>query len=152
VTARFSSAEHKLIRTFVPWTRVVSQRKTQYKGGEIDLPEFILRSQEHLVLLPNEDETGRHSFIGAEVSTAAWERALRVAMQAPYVVQERSRNTGELFPVLTYGELKMKEANVFVHPHVFNGQVQGASATLEAAAPGAQSPFAIAPVFLIEEK
>lgn len=152
VTSRLSSAEHKLIRTFVPWTRVVSQRKTQYKGEEIDLPEFILRSQEHLVLLPNEDESGRHSFVGAEITATAWERALRLALQAPYVVQERSHAAREMFPVFAYGELKMKEADVCVHPHVFNGQVQGASASLEAAAPAMQSPFAIAPVFLLEEK
>ena len=151
VTFRLSSADHKLIRTFVPWTRVVSQRKTKYRGETIDLPEFILRSQGDLMLLPNEEGNDRRSFIGSEMNAPAWERALQLALRASYVVQERPRAAPESFPVLAYGELKMREANVFVHPQVFNGQVQGASATLESTAPGAPAAFALAPVFLLEE-
>ncbi len=151
VTSAFSAADHKLIRAFVPWTRVVSQRKTKYRDTTVDLPEFVLRSREQLILLPSEDGNGKHSFIGSEMNAPDWERALRQALRSPYVVQERSQPAPERFPVFAYGELKMKDAKVSVHPQVFDGQVQGASATLESVASGAPTPFALAPVFLLEE-
>ena len=139
------------IRTFVPWTRVVAHKKTKYKDRDVDLPEFILRSREQLMLRPNED-TGEHRvFVGAEMKQSAWESALRAAFRTPYVVQERLCSGRQLFPVFQYGELQMKEAEVSVHPYVFNGRMQGASAALETSSAGCTTPLALAPLLLLEE-
>lgn len=151
ITGKLSSSDRKLVRSFVPWTRVVAPRKTKYGDHEVDLPNFILRSRERLMLLPNEDRSDQSVFIGREMTASAWERALRLALQSTYVVQECFDSAEEVFPVLAYGELKMKEANVSVHPHVLNGHVNGLSAALHSFAPEAPAPFAVAPVFLLEE-
>jgi hypothetical protein len=150
VTARLPAADRKLIRCFVPWTRFVTQRKTKYKDQDVDLPEFIRRSREQLVLRPNDHECDQRVFIGAEMSSPAWERALRLALRTPYVVQERFPCESQIFPVYQYGELQMKRTEVSVHPHVFNGKVQGVSAELATSAGGCSTPFAIAPVLLLE--
>src|SRR5579875_3952881 len=71
VTARLPVSDRKLIRSFVPWTRFVSQRKTKYKDLDVDLPEFILRSREQLVLRPNDHECDQRVFVGAEMTLAA---------------------------------------------------------------------------------
>jgi hypothetical protein len=152
ITAHFPTADRKLIRDFVPWTRVVAQKKTKYWEREIDLPEFILRSREQLVLRPNQDIDGHRVFIGAELDARAWERALRLALRTPYVVQERTHAARQLFPVFQYGELQMKEAEISLHPHVFNGKMHGASAVLRMSAPESTSPPFILPVLLLEGK
>jgi hypothetical protein len=151
ITSRLSLADRKLIRTFVPWTRVVAPKKTRYKDRDIDLPEFILGSREQLVLRPNEDSGDHRVFVGADMSQPAWETALRIALRTPYVVQERLCSGHQLFPVYQYGELQMKEAEVSIHPHVFSGKMHGASAALEVSSAGCATPLGIAPVLLLED-
>lgn len=150
VTARLASTDRKLIRNFVPWTRVVGEKKTTYRDKDVDLPEFIRRTREQLILRPN-DDTGEHGvFVGAEMNETAWERAVRTALRTPYVVQERLSSGRLAFPVFQYGELQLKELEVSIHPHVFNGKMQGAFAALQTSY-GSATPLAIAPVLLLED-
>jgi hypothetical protein len=151
VTAHLSTADRKLIRTFVPWTRVVGARKTLHEDKEIDLPAFILEQREHLVLLPSDDTPDQRIFKGSEMTQAAWDRALRVALRSPYVVQERRSVSHETFPVYQYGEFKMKETEVTVHPYIFNGRMHGASAILNTSSNGSTTHLAVAPVLLLED-
>jgi hypothetical protein len=151
VTARLPTADRKLIRSSIAWTRVVSHRKTTHTDKEIDLPEFILTERERLALLPNEDSSDQRAYIGAEMTPAAWDRALRLALRTPYVVQERALPAPESFPLFQYGEFKMKEAEVTVHSHVLDGEMSGASAVLETCLAGSAAHLAVAPVLLLEE-
>jgi hypothetical protein len=151
VTAHLPTADRKLIRNSIAWTRVVSPRKTKHADKEIDLPEFILSQRERLALLPNEDASDQQAYIGAEMTPAAWDRALKLALRRPYVVQERALPVRESFPLFQYGEFKMKEAEVTVHPHVLNGEMSGASAVLETCSAGSTAHLAVAPVLLLEE-
>jgi hypothetical protein len=150
VTARFPAADRKLIRNFVPWTRLMTQRKTKFRDQEVDLPEFVRRGKEQFVLRPNDHECDQRAFVGAEMSPAAWDRAIRLALRTPYVVQQRFSCGPELFPVYQYGELQMKRVEVSVHPHVYNGKVQGVSAALQSSSGGCSTPLALAPVLLLE--
>jgi hypothetical protein len=151
VTTHLPAADRKFIRAFVPWTRIVSARKTVHEDQEIDLPAFILDQREHLVLLPSDDTADQRIFKGNEMTQIAWERAVRVALRSPYVVQERHSVSRETFPVYQYGEFKMKETEVTVHPHVFNGRMHGASAILNTSSNGSATHLAVAPVLLLEE-
>jgi len=105
ITAGFPAAEKKAIREFIPWTRVVSGTKTTYGQQQVDLPEFILKNREKLVLRPNDDSTDASAFVGTEVDDSRWERALKTAMRNPYVVQEMVEPVYETFPLLQYGHL-----------------------------------------------
>ncbi len=144
VTARLSSAERTLIRNSVPWTRVVAQKKTNFWDQEIDLPEFIRRMREKLVLRPNEEGDAQRVFVGAELDQASWDRALHLALRTPYVVQERTSSARQIFPLLQYRELQMKEAEIYVHPYILNGRVHGASAVLRASCTGLNNAFGLA--------
>jgi len=151
VTAHLPAADRKLIRSSVSWTRVVSPRKTTHGDKEIDLPEFILNQRENLALLPNEDSGDQRIYLGAEMTAVAWDRALKQALRSPYVVQERALAGRESFPLFQYGELRMKEAEVTVHPHVLNGEMSGASAVLQTYLAGSAAHLAVSPVLLLEE-
>ncbi len=153
ITASFPALERRTIREFIPWTRVVAAAKSTYQGDAIDLPDFILKNQAKLVLRPNDDNAELATFLGAGVDSSHWERALRIAMRSPYVVQEYVEPVRALFPMLTYGHLEMRELNVDVHPHSYLGKVQGASAWLTAGGPPGVSPRAgLAHTFLRESK
>ncbi len=148
--SHFDALSRKLARSLVPWTRVVSPRKTTYKGEIVDLPQFILANREKLVLRPNEDLPGQPVFLGAAMDHASWERALRLAFQSPYVVQEACSRICEPFPIFHYGELQMREVEVSLHTNLFHSQLQGASATLQVSSAKGPHLVGIAPVLLLE--
>jgi hypothetical protein len=151
VTSQLSASDRHVIRDHVPWTRVVSARKTRYKDEEIDLLPFLAKNRQHFVLRPNDDSDGHQSFVGAQIPQSAWDQALKSAAQAAYVAQQYSSVPTESFPVLQYGEVQMKQAAVSVHPHILDGGMQGVSAHIECSSGGSMRPLALAPVVVISE-
>jgi hypothetical protein len=153
ITAGFPAAERKVIREYIPWTRVVAAAKTTWHEQTVDLPDFILKNREKLVLRPNDESGEQNSFEGALLDDGKWERAVRTALRAPYVVQERVAAPTAMFPVKQYGDVEMKEMRIEVQPHIFLGKVQGCSSWLTTAANQAFSSLAgPAPTYIIEEK
>ena len=153
ITAGFPLTERKAIREFIPWTRVVGMARTSYHDQTVDLPDFILKNREKLVLKPNDSSTDQHAVRGASTDDSGWEKALKQALRSPYVVQEEVEPTTFQFPVYQYGSMQMRDMRVDVHPHSFLGKVQGCSTWLTAEAPSGFTTVAgLAPTFLIDAK
>jgi len=153
VTAKFPAAERRAIKDFVPWTRLVQAAKTTYKNHKVDLPDFVMKHRNKLVLKPNDDNAELSTVYGARTDDLGWEKALRQAMRTPYVVQEVAEPTRVVFPLMQYGSLMMKDMQVDVHPHSFLGKVHGCSSWLSVAgAPGFSTLTGLAPTFLLEGK
>ncbi|BDC53048.1 hypothetical protein F183_A53630 [Bryobacterales bacterium F-183] len=153
ITASFPLAERKAIREFVPWTRVVRQAQTTHKGSPIDLLEFIRENRETLILKPNDDAAETPVYIGSKTDEAGWEKAIKLALRNPYVVQEVTEAATAPFPVLQYGTVQMKELNVGVHPHSSLGKVHGASSWLTSeTSSGFVSAVGVAPTFILDSK
>jgi uncharacterized circularly permuted ATP-grasp superfamily protein len=153
ITAGFPSSETKAIRQYIPWTRMVALATTSYQDQTIDLPAFILKNREKLVLKPNDDSGEHHSVRGWETDETGWERALRRALRMPYVVQEKVEATHASFPLLRYGELEVREMQVDLHPHAYLGKVQGCSSWLSTGEGGSFSTVTgLAPTFILEPK
>jgi len=154
ITEGFPTAERKAIREFVPWTRVVRSTQTTLRGGQqIDLLEYIRNNRSSLVLKPNDDSSESPVYMGARMDDAGWDRAVKLAVRNPYVVQEVTESATAQFPVLQYGTVQMKELNVDVHPHSSLGKVHGASSWLTAeTSSGFVSAVGLAPTFIIDTK
>jgi hypothetical protein len=153
VTAKFPQPERKAIKDHVPWTRLVKDVQTVYKDRKVDLLQLINQNRELFVLKPNDDSSDDPTFPGREMDQQGWERAVRQARRAPYVVQERVEAVTHLFPMLNYGSLEFKEMQVEVHPQVFLGKVAGCSAWVSAANSTAFSSSAgLTPTFIIDSK
>jgi hypothetical protein len=87
----FTPSQRRTLQAFVPWTRLIFQRKTiDPSGREVDLLEYARQHREGLVLKPNRSYGGENVVIGASATQAAWETAVAEAMEHPstYVVQE----------------------------------------------------------------
>ncbi len=154
LTAKFPINERKAIREHVPWTRVVKPGKSAYHEEMIDdLVEYIKQNREKLVLRPNDEYSDMHSFIGYEHDEGSWARAIREALRAPYVVQERVKPARTVFPLMNYGHLEFKEMQVDVQPQAFLGKVAGCSSYVSSSGPGSYSPASgFAPTFIIDSK
>jgi hypothetical protein len=113
-----SHDEAAAVREFIPWTRVVEERKTEFGGQPIDLVPFALANRTKLVLKPNDDYGGHGIVLGWTVGEAAWEKAMRHALTTPYVVQERVNLPHEVFPSMENGELQFIDRMLDTNPFV----------------------------------
>jgi hypothetical protein len=152
LTVKFPAAERKAIRDHVPWTRLVAASKTTYEDRIIDLPEFIAKNRERLALKPNDDYSDLHAYYGWEMGDAEWDRALKQAMRAPYVAQERVDPVRSVFPLMSFGQLEFREMQVDVHPHAYLGKVQGCSSWLSTGKAGFSSAAGVVPTFILDPK
>ena len=150
--AKFPLAERKAIRALIPTTRVMGERKVQWGGETVDLPDFVVKNRTKLVLRPNSDGSEMPVFEGTSMDDVQWDRAVKRAIRERYVVQEVVAPVTAKFPISVYGMMDMKEMAVDVHPHVCIGKVQSCSTWLTPATTGFSTAVGITPTFLLEGK
>lgn len=117
----YSSDEREAIEKFIPWTRVIEDRKTIYKGQEIDLLEYVAEHRDEFTLKPNDDYGGSGVILGWEASADAWESKLKLALEKPHVVQEKVRVVERNFPMWLNGSVDISPRFVDADPYIFNG-------------------------------
>jgi uncharacterized circularly permuted ATP-grasp superfamily protein len=123
------------VAAHIPWTRVVEERRTMFESREIDLLPWIADHKDGLVLKPNDEYGGKGIVLGWEASAEDWTAALRTAMDAPYIVQERIALEREPYPSLVNGRVVIAERMVDTAPFVGHGEfVDGCLTRLSTAA------------------
>jgi uncharacterized circularly permuted ATP-grasp superfamily protein len=86
---------------------------------------LILNEREQFVLKPNDDYGGHGVFLGWETNEQQWQEAVRVALQKPYVVQERV--VLEKIGIPAYSDrVYLDELFVDFNPFLFQNEVEGA--------------------------
>jgi hypothetical protein len=92
----FTPDERRFLRRAVPWTRVLGARVSEDERGQrIDLPEFVRRARERLLIKPNVGSSGSGMLLGREAGSARWEARINRAVREPgrWVVQARRPGT-----------------------------------------------------------
>jgi len=123
--AQVDPATTALVERHVPWTRFVEPGRTSFEGREVDLIPLIIAERDRFVLKPNDDYGGHGISIGWETEADAWERAVKEAMAAPYVVQERVHIAYEDYPAWRQDHLEIRSRLVDTDPFLFGTDVQG---------------------------
>lgn len=127
----FDSVELEVIQNHIPWTRFVTPSRTIFHGSEFNLETLILNEREQFVLKPNDDYGGHGVFLGWESNRQQWQEAIRVALQKPYVVQERV--VLERIGIPAYSDrVYLDELFVDFNPFLFQNEVEGALIRLSA--------------------
>ncbi|MFL5801019.1 MAG: hypothetical protein ACJ8CR_04680 [Roseiflexaceae bacterium] len=122
---RFTAEERAAIARHVPWTRLVRAGPSTYQDEPIDLLEFARANQERLLLKPNDEYGGKGIVIGWEVGPDAWARAIKEALDTPFVVQERVTIAYEDYPAMVDGQLQIGRRLVDSDPFLFGTDVAG---------------------------
>jgi hypothetical protein len=153
--ALFSADEQSAIRDFIPWTRVVTERKTLFHDQAIDLIPFTLANRDRLVLKPNDDYGGHGIVLGWTVDESTWTKAVQHALTTPYVVQEKVQLPKETYPGMESGQLHFIDRMLDTNPYVlFSSTMDGCltristEALLNVTAGGGST----VPTFVVEER
>ncbi|MEH1014400.1 hypothetical protein V6U90_14965 [Micromonospora sp. CPCC 206060] len=75
-----TAADRGLVDRYLPWTRVLSDRRTDREGRQVELLPFVVANRDLLVLKAGLGESGRQVVIGREVDQSAWEAAVAAAV------------------------------------------------------------------------
>ena len=101
----------------------MEERRTRYRDGQVDLVPFVVEQRERLVLKANDDYGGKGVFLGWETDPATWEDAVRAALEAPFVVQERVSVPTEPYPSMVDARVEVIERYVDTDPFILYGSV-----------------------------
>jgi len=121
----FTPTEIEIFRKHIPWTRQVQRGRTTFHNSEQDLIALMRQERNRLVLKPNDDYGGHGVFIGWESTVEEWERAIQIALERPYVVQERVALKKTPMPMFT-DRVRMEEMFIDFNPFLFHNEVEGA--------------------------
>jgi len=151
----FDADEQAAIDAHIPWTRTVTERKTRFRGREVDLVPFMIDERDQLVLKPNDDYGGAGITLGWTVDDATWREAVARALAAPHIVQERVRIPYEPYPSLVDGTMHIVDRMLDTAPFVSYGEYMegyltrlSTAALLNVTAGGGST----VPTFLVEKR
>jgi len=84
-----STTEQTLVDRYLPWTRILTDRRTHRHGRQIDLLPFAVDNREQLVLKAGLGMSGKQVLLGRDTAHAAWESAVTAAAETgTSVIQE----------------------------------------------------------------
>ncbi len=154
IMALYTREEAEAVRRHVPWTRRVAEgNTTDPDGNTVDLLPWVAQNRAELVLKPNDEVGGRGVLIGANVEPSVWERALKLAVIDPSVVQRRVALPSAMFPeVGAAGELFFSRRHIELDPYLFRGETRGVLTRLSATTDcNVHAGAGTVPTFILED-
>lgn len=91
---QFPAAMRRALDLVIPWTRVVADRRTLFRGAWVDLLELARAHREEFVLKPNLGYGGYGVTLGSEVPASEWNERIEQALMSEdyWLLQERVPN------------------------------------------------------------
>ncbi|MBT8400681.1 MAG: hypothetical protein KJO98_09405 [Rhodothermia bacterium] len=83
-----SDRQREVIEKHIPWTRLLRDSKTTFRGLHVELLEFIRSNRRHFVIKPNDEYGGKGVTLGFASSEGEWDVAVKDGLKHGYVVQE----------------------------------------------------------------
>ena len=125
----FLSPEQKYaIGAHIPWTRLLRQSRTSFRGLPIDLVEFVRANRQFFVIKPNDEYGGAGVTLGFAASQSEWDDAIAVGLRDGYVVQETVDIHREPFLIQTAKGWESVPSVIDLDPYL-NGPLLGGCLT-----------------------
>jgi uncharacterized circularly permuted ATP-grasp superfamily protein len=120
--AMFTLEEQRAIERYVPWTRLLAERKTTHNGQSVDLMSFLAKNKNEFVLKPNDEYGGKGIVLGWEAEQSKWEAALRAGLSDPRIVQKRVPLPRFPYASLVDGRVEIYDRMLDTNPFIWYGQ------------------------------
>lgn len=120
--------QRQVVEAHVPWTRRLRERKTSFRGLNIDLMEFVRANRKYFVLKPNDSYGGQQVRLGFDCTQQEWEETLELGLKEGFVVQECVDIHREPFLMKTGDNWGLVPAVIDLDPYL-NGPLMGGCLT-----------------------
>ena len=84
-----SDVDRELVSRYVPWSRVVGDRRVEWRGRTYSLPALLAEHREHFLLKGATGWSCQEVFAGWECGEQEWELRIEQALRGPFIAQER---------------------------------------------------------------
>ncbi|MFZ0546414.1 MAG: hypothetical protein WAM60_13300 [Candidatus Promineifilaceae bacterium] len=118
----FNTEELRAIDDHIPWTRTVEERHTVHDGKAVDLIPYIQKYRQQFVLKPSDEYGGKGIVLGWLASEEEWNQTIQIALEHPYIVQERVEIPWEPYPSLVDGRIHISNRMQDTAPFAFYGE------------------------------
>jgi glutathionylspermidine synthase len=125
---KLTEEEREIVKRHVPWTRLVEDKPSVYKGEKVDLLDFLKENRANMVMKPIGLYGGKNVAIGREMSDALWGDVLKTALSERYVAQEYIPIPEISLPVFHESGLRFENKKVNMNFFAFNGKYAGGMA------------------------
>ncbi|GIL15629.1 MAG: hypothetical protein BroJett039_08020 [Chloroflexota bacterium] len=123
----YSAAEWDALQRFVPWTRVLEERKTTYNGATVDLMPFLASHKDEFVVKPNDEYGGKGIVLGWTVSQSEWEKLLQERLSEANIAQKRVALPEEPFPSFVDNTVQIYDRMLDTDPYLWHGAYMSGS-------------------------
>lgn len=123
----YTADEWNAVRRFVPWTRVLEERKTTYEGAAVDLMPFLAQHKDEFVVKPNDEYGGKGVVLGWMVSQSEWEKILAERLQEPSIAQKKVDLPQEPFPSFVQDTVQIYDRMLDTDPYLWYGDYMSGS-------------------------
>lgn len=127
-TPLLSEEQQEAIRRHIPWTRMLRDQQTAFRGLKIDLIEFVRANRRYFVIKPNDEYGGKGVTLGFAATQAEWDEAIARSFHENHVVQEVVDIHREPFLVKTGGSWDLVPTIIDLDPYL-NGPLMGGCLT-----------------------
>ncbi|HET9898226.1 MAG TPA: hypothetical protein VFQ44_25135 [Streptosporangiaceae bacterium] len=112
----------------IPWTRILEERHTRWRGSRIDLLPWAQANRESLLLKPALGYWGVDVLAGRELSPGQWSALMNsaVAGKEPWVVQEVLKPDEEYAAIFDGQEVRSGRFPVVYGAYILDNQFAGA--------------------------
>ncbi|MFF7656455.1 hypothetical protein ACFZCY_42685 [Streptomyces sp. NPDC007983] len=120
--------DRETIERYLPWTRVVGERRTQWRGAAHALPELLLSRPEEFVLKPAIGMKAQDVLVGRHCDPEVWRSTVtRAAAAEDYIVQEYVEPAPYTMEFAEEDGVGTYEADVYpvLSPFIFDGRPGG---------------------------
>lgn len=150
----YTPEEREAVLNCVPWTRLMSPRKTMDMAGnrEIDLFEYVRANRETMVLKPMDLYGGQGVCVGPVSTQAEWDKTIELCATTDqkYVAQEFVKIPEMELPEVSDG-LKWKSKKLNQNYYAFGGKHAGGMCrTSEAAVINISAGGGLCPIVVVE--
>lgn len=151
----YTADDLRAIANYIPWTRVLEERKTMYNGETVDLIPLLAQNKDEFVVKPNDEYGGKGVVLGWTVSQSEWETILQERLHEPTIVQKKVSLPQEPFPSFVDGSVEAYDRMLDTDPYIWYGSYMSGSlcrlstaALLNVTAGGGST----VPTFVIEKR
>lgn len=123
-----SGPQLEAIQRHIPWTRLLREGRTRFRGLDIDLVPFVRHNRQYFVLKPNDEYGGTGVHLGFDSTEAEWDAALEKSVGRDFVVQEVVNIHREPFLVQTESGWQIVPTVIDLDPYL-NGPLLGGCLT-----------------------
>lgn len=125
---KISSSAREAIGRIIPWTRILEDQGTMYKGKRLDLIEYVAKNKDEFVIKPSVAAGGTDVIIGRDTSTGEWNAFIEKNIASRNLVVQEFYKAAQIKLPIVYSEekdIRIEDMQCLFSPFLIGDRIEG---------------------------